>query len=84
MHKDTKIRNMEEKWGKSEYFKPKIGIFDKILINFFSKIPKSQMARKTQKLIRKSAGKINFKSEIYAKRYKDSEYGRKMGKIGVF
>jgi hypothetical protein len=28
--------------------------------------------------------KINFKLEIYAKRYKDSDYGKKMGKIGVF
>jgi hypothetical protein len=35
MQKDTKIRNMEEKWGKSEYFNPKIGIFDKKLKNEF-------------------------------------------------
>jgi hypothetical protein len=31
MHKDTKIRNMEEKWGKSEYFNPENGIFGKNL-----------------------------------------------------
>jgi hypothetical protein len=46
MQKDTKIRNMEKKWGKSEYFNPKNGIFGKFLILFFSKnYQKSQMAQ---------------------------------------